>query len=69
MSQLHFDPATYAEFIRVEIPRYDYLQESIATAAASVAAAVLTSANIAFGNCSQTARSSAAIVSHPNLNM
>jgi len=39
MSQLHFDPATYAEFIRVEIPRYDYLQESIATAAASVAAA------------------------------
>jgi tRNA (cmo5U34)-methyltransferase len=38
MSQLHFDPATYPEFIRVEIPRYDYLQESIAAAAASVSA-------------------------------
>ena len=38
MSQLHFDPATYPEFIRAEIPRYDYLQESIAAAAASVAA-------------------------------
>ena len=38
MSQLHFDPATYPEFIRVEIPRYDYLQESIAAAAEAVAA-------------------------------
>jgi tRNA (cmo5U34)-methyltransferase len=38
MSQLHFDPATYADFIREEIPRYDYLQESIAESAASIAA-------------------------------
>jgi hypothetical protein len=29
----------------------------------------MTSVNAAFGNCSQTARSSAVIVSHPNLNM
>jgi hypothetical protein len=35
----------------------------------SVAAAVVTSVNAAFGNCSQTARSSAVTVSHPNLNM
>jgi hypothetical protein len=35
----------------------------------SVAAAVVTSENAAFGNCSQTARSSAVTVSHPNLNM
>ncbi len=36
MSQLHFDPATYAQFIRREIPQYDSLQESIAAATASV---------------------------------
>ena len=36
---------------------------------ASVAAAVVTSVNAAFGNCSQTARSCAVTVSHPNLNM
>src|SRR5260370_27622288 len=35
----------------------------------SVAAAVVTSVNAAFGNCSQTPRSSAVTVSHPNLNM
>jgi hypothetical protein len=35
----------------------------------SVAAAVVTSVNAAFGNCSQTARSSGVTVSHPNLNM
>jgi tRNA (cmo5U34)-methyltransferase len=38
MSQLHFDPATYAEFIRDEILRYDYVQELIAESAASVVA-------------------------------
>ncbi|SRR5258708_25709518 len=32
-------------------------------------AAVVTSVNAAFGNCSQTARSSGVTVSHPNLNM
>jgi hypothetical protein len=35
----------------------------------SVAAAVVTSVNAAFGNCSQTARSSGVTVSHPNLNI
>src|SRR3979490_3291990 len=35
----------------------------------SVSAAVLTSVNAAFGNCSQTAISSAVRVSHPNVNM
>jgi tRNA (cmo5U34)-methyltransferase len=37
MSQPHFDPATYAEFIRREIPRYESLQESVAAATASLA--------------------------------
>jgi hypothetical protein len=36
---------------------------------ASVAAAVWTSVNAAFGNCCQTARSSAVTVSQPNVNM
>jgi tRNA (cmo5U34)-methyltransferase len=39
MSQFHFDPATYTELIRADIPRYDYLQESIAAATTAVAAA------------------------------
>lgn len=33
---MHFDPATYAEFIRREISHYDSLQESVAAATASV---------------------------------
>ena len=39
MSQLHFDPATYQDFIRQEIPQYDFLQDSIAQASSSVVAA------------------------------
>ena len=35
----------------------------------SVADAVVTSVNAAFGNCSQIARSSGVTVSHPNRNM
>jgi tRNA (cmo5U34)-methyltransferase len=38
MSQFHFDPATYAAFVREEIPRYDELQEMLAEATASVPA-------------------------------
>jgi tRNA (cmo5U34)-methyltransferase len=37
VSELHFDPVTYAAFIRREIPQYDLLQESVAAATASVA--------------------------------
>jgi tRNA (cmo5U34)-methyltransferase len=39
MSAGHFDPATYREWIREEIPRYDQLQEAIAAATASITAA------------------------------
>jgi len=36
MSQLRFDPTTYAELIRQEIPGYDSLQESLAAATTAV---------------------------------
>ena len=39
VSQLHFDPATYQDFIRQEIPQYDFLQDSIAQASSAVVAA------------------------------
>lgn len=32
MSQDHFDPATYHDWVRAEIPSYEHLQESIAAA-------------------------------------
>jgi tRNA (cmo5U34)-methyltransferase len=38
MSEGHFDPATYREWIRQEIPQYDELQESLAAATTSVTA-------------------------------
>jgi tRNA (cmo5U34)-methyltransferase len=38
MSQCHFDPATYREKIRREIPRYDQLQDAIAAATSPIAA-------------------------------
>jgi tRNA (cmo5U34)-methyltransferase len=38
MSQFHFDPATYPEFIRDEIPQYDELQARLAAATATVTA-------------------------------
>ena len=38
MSDDHFDPATYREWVRGEIPQYDQLQESIAAATAAVEA-------------------------------
>lgn len=37
----HFDPVTYAEWIRQEIPHYDDLQESIAAATEAVRAAAI----------------------------
>ena len=39
VSDDHFDPATYREWVRSEIPHYDRLQESIAGATAAVDAA------------------------------
>ncbi len=36
MSEPHFDPVTYAEFIRREIPQYDSLQYSVAAATESL---------------------------------
>jgi tRNA (cmo5U34)-methyltransferase len=41
MSDDHFDPATYREWVRQEIPHYDHLQESIAAATATVEAATI----------------------------
>ena len=38
MSQCHFDPATYREKIRREIPRYDHLQDAIAAVTAAIKA-------------------------------
>jgi tRNA (cmo5U34)-methyltransferase len=38
MSQFHFDPATYPEFIRDEIPRYEELQARLAAATAIITA-------------------------------
>jgi tRNA (cmo5U34)-methyltransferase len=39
MSQCHFDPATYRDMIRREIPQYDQLQDAIAAATSGVTAA------------------------------
>lgn len=36
MSQFHFDPATYADLIRADVPAYDELQERIAEASGEV---------------------------------
>ena len=41
MSQFHFDPATYLELMRTEVPLYDDLQQRVARATASVDAADL----------------------------
>jgi tRNA (cmo5U34)-methyltransferase len=41
MSDDHFDPATYREWVRSEIPHYDQLQESIAAATAAVDATAI----------------------------
>jgi tRNA (cmo5U34)-methyltransferase len=41
MSDDHFDPATYAEWVRHEIPYYDDLQEAIADASAAVPATAI----------------------------
>jgi tRNA (cmo5U34)-methyltransferase len=38
MSQFHFDPATYPEFIRDEIPQYDELQSRLAAATGTIVA-------------------------------
>ncbi|MEY2436455.1 MAG: hypothetical protein QOF97_1291 [Acidimicrobiaceae bacterium] len=38
MAQLHWDPSTYRELMRSEVPRYDELQEAIAEATAHRAA-------------------------------
>jgi tRNA (cmo5U34)-methyltransferase len=36
MSQFHFDPATYMEMMRVEIPLYETLQDTVAAAAEGI---------------------------------
>jgi tRNA (cmo5U34)-methyltransferase len=36
MSQFHFDPATYADMARAEVPLYDDLQQRVARATASI---------------------------------
>jgi tRNA (cmo5U34)-methyltransferase len=36
MSQFHFDPATYQEMVRSEVPLYDDLQHRVALATASI---------------------------------
>ena len=41
VSDDHFDPATYREWVRGEIPHYDRLQESIAGATATIDAAAI----------------------------
>ena len=41
MSQFHFDPATYQEMVRSEVPLYDDLQHRVARATASIDAADL----------------------------
>ena len=41
MSQFHFDPASYLELMRTEVPLYDDLQQRVARATASVDAADL----------------------------
>ncbi len=37
MSQFHFDPATYADLMRAEVPAYARLQEAVAAASAGLA--------------------------------
>jgi tRNA (cmo5U34)-methyltransferase len=37
-SQFHFDPVTYLETIRTEVPAYDELQDAVAEATVSIAA-------------------------------
>jgi tRNA (cmo5U34)-methyltransferase len=39
MSQDHFDPVTYHDWVRAEIPRYEHLQESIAAATVDISGA------------------------------
>ena len=39
MAQNHFEPDSYLEFVRFEIPEYDELEEVVAEAASAVAAA------------------------------
>jgi tRNA (cmo5U34)-methyltransferase len=36
MSQFHFDPATYLDLMRAEVPAYERLQEAVATATEGV---------------------------------
>jgi tRNA (cmo5U34)-methyltransferase len=38
MSQFHFDPETYLELMRADVPRYDELQEVVAAATSEVEA-------------------------------
>ena len=41
MNQSRFDPATYMDMVRAEVPRYDELQQRVARAAASIEVADL----------------------------
>lgn len=38
VSEFHFDPATYREFVRAEIPQYEVLQDGVAAATRSLTA-------------------------------
>jgi tRNA (cmo5U34)-methyltransferase len=37
MSQFHFDPDTYMDLMRAEVPAYDHLQEAVATTTEGIA--------------------------------
>jgi tRNA (cmo5U34)-methyltransferase len=41
MSQFHFDPVTYSDLVRAEVPAYDELQQQVARAAAPAQANVI----------------------------
>jgi tRNA (cmo5U34)-methyltransferase len=41
VSQFHFDPLTYLDMVRAEVPLYDTLQEEIAAAASVTATSIL----------------------------
>ncbi len=49
MSQFHFDPATYLDLMREEVPAYERLQDAVAEASAGVAVEVTTVLDLGTG--------------------
>ncbi len=49
MSQFHFDPATYLDLMREEVPHYERLQDAVAEASAGVAVEVATVLDLGTG--------------------